>query len=262
MRLSDILSRPLTAEFKQVEGFLKKNIGFGKHRKITVGKVLMNFFCKQCDDLRTFSSGNDLSCVGISDHLISIDCVLKCSGDCNLSVMVWFLVDCQNSIYSQTPNVRILTRREKLSEMILRSKGQYDDFSDLLERAERAYYDDLGAGAIVYLRKILEQVTTQVATAANINIKRSNNARRPFKDLLDDVDKKCSVIPKEFSENGYKLFKELSSVIHGDYDEQLGLKKYKSFYRLVIGILDNVKNNRELMSTIDSLGWNDKGIIK
>lgn len=65
--------------------------------------------------------------------------------------------------------------------------------------------------------------------------------------------------PKEFSENGYRLFGELSDVVHGNYDEQLGLQKYDALHRLIVGVLDNVKNNREMMEAIGTLGWNQEG---
>ena len=64
MRLSDVLSKaPDTAE-AQVEGFLgTRRIGWGQHKKIRVGKVVLNFFCRKCSDIRTFMSGDELSCL-------------------------------------------------------------------------------------------------------------------------------------------------------------------------------------------------------
>ena len=77
--------------------------------------------------------------------------------------------------------------------------------------------------------------------------------------------KKCHIIPKEFSETGYRLFSELSEVVHGNSDEETSLKKYSALKRLVIGILDNVKNNEtliknseEILQKIRELGWNDE----
>ncbi len=65
--------------------------------------------------------------------------------------------------------------------------------------------------------------------------------------------------PREFSANGYRLFGELSEIIHGEYNEELALQKYDSLYRLIVGILDNVKINKELMTAIGSLGWDNDG---
>ena len=259
MRLSDVLSKPLTDKFEQVEGFLgNRKLGFGKQAKILVGKVALNFFCKSCIDDRTFCSDENLYCIGVTGHLISMDCVIKCPC-CDSSVQIWFLVECNGDISSLAPEVRILKRSEKLSDMVLLSKEKYDDFSELLEKAQRAYRDELGSGSIVYLRKILERITIQAAEAANINVKTPNGRRKPFKLLLEEVDKKSLIIPKEFSANGYRLFGELSDVVHGDYDEQLGLQKYDALRRLIVGVIENVKNNNEMMSAIGSLGWDDEG---
>ena len=90
--------------------------------------------------------------------------------------------------------------------------------------------------------------------------KNKNGKHRPFKEILVKVDKECSIIPKEFSENGYKLFSELSEIVHSNGDDELlGLKRYDALQRLVIGVLDNVKNNNEMMAAIGNLGWNEEG---
>lgn len=258
MRLSDVLSKPLNDTFAQVEGYLgNRNLGVGKQRKIEVGKVALNFFCKNCGDDRTFCSGDQLFCIGVNNQTISIDCVLKCSV-CSSSVQLWFLIESDDDMSLAAPWVRIAKRSEKLSNMVLFSREKYGDFSELLEKANRAYRDELGAGATVYLRTILEQITNQVAEAAQINTKKSNGRGRPFKELLEEVDKSRSIIPQEFSENRYRLFAELSDLVHGKYDEKTGLKKYGAFCRLVVGVLDNVRNNEELMAAIGSLGWDDE----
>lgn len=262
MRLSDILSRQFSSDFEQIEGFLSNRTpGIGQQRKILVGRIALNFFCKSCNDSRTFISDEKLYCIGVNKHLISIDTVLKCSR-CDSTVQTWFLVESSGEIAGIAPNVRVAKRSERLSDMVFVYDERYDDFSELLEKAQKAYRDGLGSGSIVYLRKILEQITIQTAGASNINTCKANGKRKTFKDLLKEVDTQCSIIPKEFSENGYRLFGELSDVIHGEYDEQLGLQKYNALRRLIIGILDNVKNNREMMTAIGALGWNDLGGVK
>jgi hypothetical protein len=258
MRLSDVLSKQPSLEFKQVEGFLcEKILVAGKQKKIQVGKIALNYFCKNCTDMRTFCSGEDIYCIGVNDHLVSIDCVLKCH--CDASVQLWFLVDCDGDISGRAPEIRILKRSEKLSTDVLLDKERYGEFSELLEKAQRAHRERLGAGAMVYLRKIFEQITIQTATVAEISCTKDNGKRKPFKALLEEVDRQCSIIPREFSENGYRLFGELSDIVHGEYNEGLALLKYESLHRLVIGILDNVKNNSELMTAIGSLGWDNGG---
>jgi hypothetical protein len=133
------------------------------------------------------------------------------------------------------------------------------DFSELLEKAQRAHREELGAGAMVYLRKIFEQITAQTASVSGISVFTDKGYWKNFKALLKEVDEKCSIIPQEFAANGYRLFGELSDVVHGEYDEEIALAKFDSLHRLVMGILDKVKTNRELMDAIGELGWNDEG---
>jgi hypothetical protein len=109
----------------------------------------------------------------------------------------------------------------------------------------------------VYLRKIFELITQKAAMVASISCTTDKGKRKTFKNLLTEVDAQCKIIPTEFSENSYKLFGELSDVVHGDYDEEIGLQKFESFYRLVIGILDNINNKTELCAAIQALGWNE-----
>lgn len=56
-----------------------------------------------------------------------------------------------------------------------------------------------------------------------------------------------------------KLFGELSDIIHGDYDEQMGLQKYEALHQLVVGVLSKVKSSKEIMDAIGTLGWNKDG---
>jgi hypothetical protein len=254
MRLSDVLSKPCSADFVQVDGFINRTVPTGSQQKIEIGKIGLNFYCKQCGDTRTFWSNDKTYCVGVSKRQISIDCVLQCG--CGASVTVWFLVESYaDEIAGLAPEVRILKRREKMSELVQAVERQYAGYTELLNKAEHAYRDELGAGSIVYLRKIFEQVTLQVAQASGISCQNEKGKPKTFKGLLHDVDEQCSIVPKEYSANGYTLFGELSDVVHGDCDEQAGIQKYEALRRLVVGVLDNVVNNKEILSAIGSLGW-------
>jgi hypothetical protein len=259
MRLSEVLSKLPTLDFKQVEGFLgEKNLAAGKQRKIQVGQIALNYFCKNCTDVRTFRSSEEIYCIGVNEHLVSIDCVLSCH--CGASVQIWFLVDCYDDISGRAPEIRILKRTEKLLPDALLDKERYGELSELLEKAQRAHRERLGAGAIVYLRKVFEKITVQTADATGITYDKYKGGNpKNFSELLKKVDKQCSIIPREFSADGYRLFRELSNIVHGEYNEELALSRYDSLHRLIIGILDNVKNNNELMTAIGSLGWNDGG---
>lgn len=255
MRLSDVLSKPVDMKFWQVDRFLNQKLSCGKSRKITVGKIGLPYYCKHCDDNITFLSYDELYCIGVNDSQISIDCVLKCPR-CGQEIAVWFLVDSSSDIYGVAPEIRVLKRTEKFNAEVQSTKGPYGNFSELLGKAEIAYNHDLGAGAIIYLRKIYEDITVQTATTAGISITTTNGRRRPFSDILKDVDAAKSIIPKEFSEQGYKLFSELSNFAHGNtVSDTDALRLYKPFRRLVVGILENVKNSDELATIIGSLGW-------
>lgn len=258
MRLSDILSKPPNKEYVQVDAFLLNKAGkVGQKVDISVGKIALNYFCVACDDVRTFFSGDKLTCIFANKNLISIDCVLTCI--CGATIPIWFLIESKNDITGQVPEVRIIKKTIKLSKDVSATHTRYGEFTPLLDKAMQAYTDGLGAGAVVYLRKIFEKVTIQMANAVGIEyLQYEGGNPKNFSDLLRKVDESCAIIPKEFSSNGYKLFRELSSVVHGEYDEDAGLKNFEALHRLVIGILENVINHKELIDAITMLGWNDE----
>lgn len=93
MRLSDILSKPIDLEFKQVEGFLdNKKLKEGKSRKLLIGKVALTYFCAKCDSDLSFVSKEDIFGIGVNNKQISVDCVLTCPR-CGNQLPVWFLVE-------------------------------------------------------------------------------------------------------------------------------------------------------------------------
>lgn len=257
MQLSDVLSKHPNKEYKQINGFLINKKGMtGQKVDASVGSVALNFYCKNCEDMRTFYSKPSLSCIFVNKNIVSIDCVLTCR--CGTSVPAWFLVESNNDITGPAPEVRIMKKNARLSDHVT-NLPKYGEYSVLLDKAELAYNEGLGAGAIVYLRKVFEKITMQSADAMNIEYsKHPDGNPRNFRDLLIKVNEQCSIIPAEFSVNGYKLFQELSDVVHGEYDENLGLNKFEPLYRLVIGILDNVNNHKEILEATTALGWDDK----
>lgn len=255
MRLSDVLSRAPDSEKTQVEGFLgTRRIAWGSHKKVRVGKVALNFFCKSCEDVRTFMSGEELSCLITGEHSISIDASLKCP-ICSSPVEAWFLVACEGDIYAQAPVVHLERYTENRRDSANRVGAGVGEFENLLERAQVAYEGHLGAGSMVYLRKIFEAITMQVADIAGIPTKTPKSRRKPFRELLEEVDGQHHIIPARFASNGYKLFSELSDVIHGDSSEHEALRKYMPCRQLVIGVVDNVRTDREMARAIDALGW-------
>lgn len=265
MRLSDVVSKPIITDYVQIEGFLdNKKLKTGNYKKISVGKVALNYYCNNCSDQRTFYSGEDLFCIGVNEKTVSIDCVLECPC-CGASVQMWFLLECreEDNIHNQYPYVRIAKRSEKFSEAVSLTTETYGDFTDALEKAKKAAREGFGAGSIVYLRTVFESVISKIGDAENIahtfidknGVKRYKTTER----YLKEVDDKRQIIPPEFSADGYKLFRELSGVVHGNYSEDEALTKFDAFYRLVTGVLDNIRNKQELMNAMGTLGWNTGG---
>lgn len=259
MRLSDVLSKEPDLDFKQVDGFLKKKLPYGGQQRLEVGVVCRTFYCKNCESDLTFSTGDraKIACIGVTNRLVSIDCVLKCPR-CTRTVPVWYLVESRDEITNPTVWVRVLKRTEKLPEDVLISYGQYGKYTKYLDKADRAFQEGLGAGAIVYLREIMEGITNQVAQNKGIELVGPKGKKLPFRLALEKVDGECHIVPKEFSEKGYTLFSELSEVVHGNSDEETTLKKYGALRRLVVGILDNVKNKEEILQRVHELGWSDE----
>ena len=256
MRLADVLGRAPSTAAHQVERFLgAKRVGWGQHRNINAGQIIRNYFCLTCGDVRTFFSSKLLSCLVTSSESISIDVSLKCSA-CGTRTEAWFLVGADD-VFGQAPTVHIERYTEHRGDTAS-DGGAADQVDDLLERAQIAHDDRLGAGSMVYLRKIFEISTVQAAKAIGISTKMDKGARKRFRDLLKEVDQKSGIVPREFSSNGYQLFSDLSEVMHGSADEGEALAKYVPCRRLVIGIVDNIRNNNEMSQAVAALGWTKK----
>lgn len=270
MRLSDILSKEPLSEFTSVDNFAPKSSAkIGTSYKIDVGKVFLNQKCNNCNQVHQFYSDEILYFMPINDELLSIDCRLTCQYCGKTSVPVWFLIQVEgmnmtkgNKSVNIMPNakVRLLHRHFKYSSEVEPEPLKYKkEYSDLLIKADQAFYDQLGAGALVYLRKLYEMVTVDVAKEHGVQYLDKNNKILNFRELLTRVDSQCSIIPQEFVANGYQLFSELSEIVHNSSaDEEIGIKKYTSLRRLIVGILDNIDNNRkkkELTAATKELAW-------
>ena len=260
MRLPELLSKVPAARTAQVEGFLGgKSLGWGKHKRIRAGKVFHNFHCQKCGDQRTFVSGEELDCLGLGDDQVSIDVTLRCA-ECKSSVEAWFLVASEGSIAGPAPQVRVERYTENLRDRAERVGETGGAFSDLVKRANLAYENDLGAGAIIYIRKIFELITWEVAEIAGIPTERKSGKRRPFFDVLRDVNDERKIIPQRFSSDGYQLFSELSEIIHGESSEKVALQKYEPCLRLVLGVVEEVNRDNVFAKAIEDLGWNVENI--
>lgn len=266
MRLGEILSKPISKNFEQVENFIgNKSLTIGNTRKIEVGTLSRLYFCKRCNLPMTFLPINNKTvvCHRVGENILSITTVLKCtSPNCNTYIPIWYLLEAENSndIVPFT-KVRLLNTIEKLNENVKLSENRYGEFTNLLEKAEIAFRNELGAAAITYLRKVFEGITHKIAMANNFPTNDKKGKTKPFYQILESVDEQYQIVPEEFSKNRYELYRELSNIMHGGKieDEILGLKKYSSLRRLVVGILDNVKNKNELQDALENLNWKQEG---
>ncbi|TFD42588.1 hypothetical protein E3T33_12090 [Cryobacterium sp. TMT1-2-1] len=186
---------------------------------------------------------------------MSIDVTLQCL-ECQTSVEAWFLVASDGPIAGPSPTVRVERYTEHLRDRAERVGEAGGPFSDLVRRANLAYENDLGAGAIIYLRKIFETLTWEVAEIAEIETLKPNGRRRSFAEVLRKVNDKRNIIPQRFSSDGYKLFSELSEIIHGESSEEIALQKFEPCLRLVLGVVEEIYRDNVFAQAIEDLGWN------
>lgn len=261
MRLSSVLSDAVLLKLFEVEPFMgSKKASWGTSKPVEVGTVTRQYYCKECNSVRPFISKKKLNCLVSGPDFISIDVVLKCL-DCENTVENWFLLRCANDLFGQAPSVSIVYCNEHLGTSASSLGPNNEQMQDLLDRADLGRRVGLAAGSLIYLRKHFEITTHTAAAGANVPLTTSKGKRRPFAEILKDVDEMISIIPHEFSEDGYRLFSELSEVVHGDANEELALSKFDALRRLVVGVFENVRNNSEFTKAANDLGWNTKGNI-
>lgn len=256
MLLGDLLSMAPERAESRVDRFIfgERTLGWGRTATIKAGQVALNFRCRVCGGLRTFLSGPRLSCLVIGPKQLSIDVTLRCVG-CAATVEAWFLVESDDGFNSSAPRVRLDRYTENLRDRADRIDSTPGPFTDLLARAQLAYESGLGAGSMIYLRKIFELVTHEVAEIAQVSILTDKGKRRPFRDALQEVNEKRNIIPLRYSSSGYTLFGELSDVIHGGSSEYVALAKYAPCRQLVLGVVDQVNKDNEYAKAIEELGW-------
>ena len=284
MRLSSILSGN-SKSHGEVEAFIDTKkytvseeeanddrilISAGDFIDIQIGRINLPFTSTICKDSIIFASPQKLHCLIVNQKLISIDCELKCTDfnsendkcrTCIPYVHAWFLVEADD-IFANTPKVNLIKQNYKLPDHIKLPIETEDKYSEWLAKAEIAYRERLGAGAIIYLRSVFEKITHEVGMNAGVAIHKANGKTKPFDQVLRAVDTQCSIIPTIYSQNGYDLFSKLSEIAHGNSDESTALKEYDSLRRLVIGIIENVKkkneeieNNKEIQKALNAIGF-------
>jgi len=274
MTLSRLLSKPQATDYQQVDTFWfpdeseeneenecnNENDGelpilIGQYIYLDTGCISLNYYCTDCEDARTFSSDREhgLRGVVVSQQMISVDCVLQCN--CGSVVHAWFLIEAEHDFRNQSPSVRILHFRDRLSENVKLQSEQYGEFAEWLEKAKQAHRDGLGSGGVIYLRKVFESITYNIAKINSIQIINEKGKKRTFKDVLDEVNEKHSIIPEDFSSKGYDLFKSLSKIIHDEGSEEDALEYFGAFDTLVKGVISNIKQKEELKSALQKFDW-------
>ena len=249
-------------------------ISAGDFIDIQIGKITLPFYSTKCNDSVSFVSPKNLHCLIISEKMISIDCQLQCMDyddsnqackECSHCIQAWFLVGADD-IFSATPNVYLIKQNFKLPANIKLPVETEDKFTEWLAKAEIAHKERLGAGSVIYLRSILEQITIKVGDDAGVDIYQPNGRTKPFNQVLQAVDAQCSIIPTIYSDNGYKLFQKLSEIAHGNSDEDTALKEYEPLRRLVVGVIENVrkneeeiKRNAEIKKALTAIGFSNGG---
>ena len=249
-------------------------ISAGDFIEIQIGTITLPFYSTACKDCVSFVSPKRLHCLIINNSMISIDCQLQCMDydqdnpkckACHPYVQAWFLVGVDD-ISANSPKVSVVKQNFKRPETIKLPIETEDKFSEWLGKAEIAYKERLGAGAVIYLRSAFEQITLEVGHKAGVEVYKPNGKSKPFDQVIKAVDAKCSIIPVIYSDNGYELFRKLSSIAHGNADEETALKEYVPLRSLVVGIIENVKKkkkkikkNAEIKKALEQIGFSHGG---
>ena len=103
----------------------KTVINEGDFIEIQVGKIILPFYSRLCDDVVSFMSPSKLHCLVISGRKISIDCQLTCADFnvdnpkckwCIPTIQAWFLIE-SNDIFSDRPYVNAIQKNYVLPFM-------------------------------------------------------------------------------------------------------------------------------------------------
>ena len=278
MRLSTVLSEYENNEIRCVESIINGDkyydpeetmvdeeripVENGTVIDIDIGTLVVPFHCAHRNDNVTYKSSIQ-HCLVINNKILSIDCMLECIDcdtckNCQRTIQAWFLVEADN-VFSDMPKVRILKYNFKAPKDIKFLYETSDIYDEWFSKADYAYRERLGAGSIIYLRTIFENLTKELGTSEKAEIYTPNGKLKPFDQILSVVDEKCSIIPDLYKQDGYNLFRKLSNIAHGNSTEQEALENYPELRRLVKGIADNIKSKREELKNNEEI---KKALIK
>ena len=141
-------------------------ISAGDFIEIQIGTITLPFYSTACKDSVSFISPKRLHCLIVNNSMISIDCQLRCMDyeednpkcrSCHPYVQAWFLIGVDD-ISANSPRVSVVKQSFKLPDTIKLPIETEDKFSEWLGKAEIAYKERLGAGAVIYLRSAFEQI--------------------------------------------------------------------------------------------------------
>lgn len=250
----------------------------GDFIEIAIGKIFFPLYSSLCDDTVLFNSPSKLHCLIISNKMISIDCQMKCDdynpknprcSQCVPYVQAWFLVE-MDDVFSNQPTVKAIKKNYKMPPHIKLPVETEDKYTVWLARAEMAYNERLGAGAAIYLRAVFESLVHEIGEENGIEktfINKWNKEQyKNFEQYLISVDSVCKIIPEQYSQNGYEIFRKLSNIAHGNSDEDTALAEFTALKCLVVAIVENVKrkraeikNNQEIQKALKAIGFVERG---
>lgn len=145
------------------------------------------------------------------------------------------------------PNQEI-NRLQAISKYIIDFPDEYD----YLTKAERAFYANLGVGAVIYLRKAYEVLLCKILDEYNLE------RPKPFRLMLQKADEIAEIIPIALKERAYGLFGEMSDIVHSDTDDVMGLDKYESLRDVFRMILDNILEKRRQAELAEKIKLDDE----
>ena len=253
-------------------------INVGDFLEIQVGKIILPFYSCLCNDVVSFMSPSKMHCLVINSRTISIDCQLTCADFdidnpkckwCIPTVQAWFLIE-SNDIFSDRPYVNVVRKNYVMPSYVKFPVETSDKYSEWLAKAEIAHHNRLGAGAAIYLRSAFETLVNEIGAENGIEktfVNKWNKEQyKSFEQYLLSVDSVCKIIPEQYAENGYDLFRKLSNIAHGSSDEDTALREYEALKCLVTGIIENVKkkraeikNNQEIQKALIEIGFAERG---
>lgn len=234
-------------------------ISAGDFIDIQIGKITLPFYSTKCNDSVSFVSPKNLHCLIISEKMISIDCQLQCMDyddsnqackECSHCIQAWFLVGADD-IFSATPNVYLIKQNFKLPANIKLPVETEDKFTEWLAKAEIAHKERLGAGSVIYLRSILEQITIKVGNDAGVDIYQPNGRTKPFNQVLQAVDAQCSIIPTIYSDNGYTNLPYIDKVLFVVDRKDLDYQTIKEYDRFEKGAANSNKSTAILQKQLE-----------